>query len=281
MVKKKTDFSMFDSASEARPELNQIQSNRPRLTEIDIDKINPDPEQPRKYFNNESLAELAESIRQKGIIQPITVRENQRGHFVIIAGERRYRAAQLAGLATIPVIVSTDADYLIISLIENIHRENLKPIELAEAYQNLIEKHGYNQTELGKLVGKSQNTISEILSITKLPENIRNNYRNSDKLSVNLLKTIIKADTEKAKKELIERVINSGWNVDQVNRFLKQSRGDAPEKPKPQSNPIKLIQRKINDIAKLCSNHPEHIAATIQEIKALQKELKAAQEKQR
>lgn len=281
MVKKKTDFSMFDSASEARPELNQIQSNRPRLTEIDIDKINPDPEQPRKYFNNESLAELAESIRQKGIIQPITVRENQRGHFVIIAGERRYRAAQLAGLATIPVIVSTDADYLIISLIENIHRENLKPIELAEAYQNLIEKHGYTQTELGKLVGKSQNTISEILSIIKLPENIRNNYRNSDKLSINLLKTIIKADTEKTKKELIERVINSDWNVDQVNRFLKQSRGDGNEKPKPQSNPIKLIQRKINDIAKLCSNHPEHIAATIQEIKALQKELKTAQEKQR
>ncbi|MCB0266200.1 MAG: ParB/RepB/Spo0J family partition protein [Calditrichaeota bacterium] len=272
---------MFDSASEARPELNQIQSNRPRLTEIDIDKINPDPEQPRKYFNNESLAELAESIRQKGIIQPITVRENQRGHFVIIAGERRYRAAQLAGLATIPVIVSTDADYLIISLIENIHRENLKPIELAEAYQNLIEKHGYTQTELGKLVGKSQNTISEILSIIKLPENIRNNYRNSDKLSINLLKTIIKADTEKTKKELIERVINSDWNVDQVNRFLKQSRGDGNEKPKPQSNPIKLIQRKINDIAKLCSNHPEHIAATIQEIKALQKELKTAQEKQR
>lgn len=279
MAKKKTDFSMFDSAREAKPELNQIQNSRPRLTEIDIDKTSPDPEQPRKYFNDETLAELAESIRQKGIIQPITVRENQRGHFVVIAGERRYRAAQLAGLTTIPAIVSTDADYLIISLIENIHRENLKPIELAEAYQNLIEKHGYTQTELGKLVGKSQNTISEILSIVKLPENIRNKYRNSDNLSVNLLKTIAKAGTEKAKNELIERVIHSGWNADQVNQFLKQGRGEATEKPKPQSDPIKLIRRKINDIAKLCINHPAHIAATLQEIKTLQKELKAAQEK--
>lgn len=137
---------------------------------IPINQIKADPEQPRKEFNDDKLKELSDSIKDNGVLQPLLIRVTN-DQFWIVAGERRYIAAGMAGLKSIPCIVTTGNPEEI-SLIENIQRDDLKPLELANAFERMMEKHGYNQTQLGKIVGKSRKTVSAVLSIKKLPNSI-------------------------------------------------------------------------------------------------------------
>lgn len=142
--------------------------------EIDITDIFPSGDQPRKLFDQEKLMELSESIRQKGVVQPIIVTRDV-DKYIIVAGERRWRAAGLAGLKKIPAIVkdiSDEKERLELAIIENIQREDLSPVELANAYKNLIDKFSYTQEELGKIVGKSRSAVANILRLLKLPEKI-------------------------------------------------------------------------------------------------------------
>ncbi len=150
--------------------------NTSSVKEININLIKPNPNQPRKHFNEESLKELADSIKEKGILQPIIVREKD-GYYEIIAGERRWRAAQSVGLMEIPAIIRndiTEKEQYEMSLIENIQRENLNPIELALSYNELITKYGLTHDDISKVIGKSRSSITNTLRLLKLPDEVKN-----------------------------------------------------------------------------------------------------------
>lgn len=141
------------------------------INEVAISQIKPNPNQPRREFDPEALQELADSIAQLGIVQPITLRHMEEGHYEIIAGERRWRASQLAGLTKIPAYIRTanDEKMMQMALVENIQREDLNAIEVALAYQQLIEQHRLTQDELSRNVGKNRATIANALRLLKLP----------------------------------------------------------------------------------------------------------------
>ena len=153
----------------------------PRIIEVDIKKLRQNPDQPRKIIEEASLRELADSIAQHGLIQPIAVAPDSESdeYFIVVAGERRWRACELLGRETIPAIV-TQGNPDEIALIENIQREDLTPIEEAEALSKIMERHGYKQEDLGRIIGKAQNTVSETLRLNKLPQTIKDEYRTSD-----------------------------------------------------------------------------------------------------
>lgn len=153
----------------------------PRIVEVNLNEIHPNPDQPRKTFDEEKLQELARSIERQGLIQPIIVkkRDSNEGGYLLVAGERRFRAFHLLKKLTIPSII-TEGNVDEIALIENIQREDLNPLEEAEALEKMMERYRYTQAELGKVVGKAQNTISETLQLNALPNQIKNEYRTSD-----------------------------------------------------------------------------------------------------
>ncbi len=146
-----------------------------RVIYINLSAITPNPNQPRKTFDDDSLNELAESIKSQGVIQPIIVEEYAPGKYSIIAGERRFRAAQIAGLNTIPSIIKSfgEIQRMEVSLIENVQRENLNPIEEAFAYQYLIQKSGYTQEEVARKVGKSRSAVTNSIRLLNLPDTIK------------------------------------------------------------------------------------------------------------
>lgn len=162
--------------------------NLPRIIEVDLAKLQPNPDQPRQNFDEEALRGLAESIEQHGLLQPIAVAKDPKREdgYIIVAGERRYRAHQLLGRDTIPAVM-TSGNLDEVSLIENIQREDLNPLEEAEALRKMIERHGYTQSELGKVIGKKQNTVSELLKLTTLPQLIKDEYVASGAVSKSAL----------------------------------------------------------------------------------------------
>lgn len=154
-----------------RADIFGASADLPRITELDIEKVSPNPDQPRKFFDEQSLQELADSIAAKGLFQPILVRGEEGDTYIVVAGERQYRAHKLLERPTIPVIITTgDSDEL--ALIENMQREDLKPIEEAEGKQRLIDKHGYLHDDAACIVGKAPNTVTALLKILTLPEDV-------------------------------------------------------------------------------------------------------------
>jgi ParB family chromosome partitioning protein len=173
-----------------------ISPEMPRIIEIELTKLRPNPDQPRKRFNEETIKELAASIEQHGLIQPISVvpdPESQDG-FVIVAGERRYRAHQHLEKLTITAII-TKGNSDEIALIENIQREDLSPMDQAEGLAGMMERHGYKQEELAKVVGKSRPTVTELLSLNSLPEEIKQECRAFD-VPKNFLVQIVRSKPE-------------------------------------------------------------------------------------
>lgn len=156
------------AAAETEPEL--------RIWKIAIDKLVPGIYQPRKNFNKQTLQELADSIKENGLIQPITVRKRQGGGFEIIAGERRWRAAQIAGLHEVPALIKTmgDKDALQIAIIENVQREDLDAIEEADGYQRLMSEFGYSQQQVSEKVGKERSSVANALRLLGLPTEVKN-----------------------------------------------------------------------------------------------------------
>lgn len=170
-------------------------ADRPRIVEIDLRDLHPNPDQPRKTFSEESLIELAASIERHGLIQPITVKRLDEGTYLLVAGERRFRAFERLGRSTIPAIVTTgDAEE--IALIENIQREDLNPLEEAEALARMMDRHRYTQEQLGQVVGKSQAAVSQVLGLLNLPETIRAEYRAAPRSSKSLLVEIAAMKSE-------------------------------------------------------------------------------------
>lgn len=161
-----------------------ISSNFPKIVELPLSAIHPNPDQPRKTFDETKLRELTASIERQGLLQPILVQKRTgEDGYLLVAGERRFRAHQRLGKATIPALV-TVGNVDEIALIENLQREDLNPLEEAEALQRMIDRYDYTQEALGQIIGKAQNTVSEVLRLNSLPPAIKTEYRTSDTVPV-------------------------------------------------------------------------------------------------
>jgi ParB family chromosome partitioning protein len=197
------------------------------LAEIPIDQIQPNPLQPRKSFAPEALSELAKSIKATGVIQPVVVRRVS-GGYQLIAGERRWRAAREAGLATIPAVVreASDVESLEIALVENLLREDLNPLESAEAYQKLLRDFGWTQEELGARVGRDRSSIANALRLFKLPAVIQDDLR-SGRLTMGHALALLGLTTAAAQLTLRDEILAHSWSV-RTTEATVQTRRPAP-----------------------------------------------------
>jgi|GEM_PF-801471 len=199
---------------EKKPQLavsmfGSVSPNTPKIKDIDITHILPNPDQPRKTFDEQSLRELADSIQQHGMLQPITVirKEDDQDRYILVAGERRFRAHQLLGKPKVLGIVLTSGNIDELAIIENLQREDLNPIEEAEALAKLMYRYQYTQEALGKVVGKAQATISNILNLNKLPDKIKQEYSTSNnKVSKSLLMEIARHENHSEQLKFWEAV---------------------------------------------------------------------------
>ena len=188
-----------------------------------VTEIRPNPHQPRRYFDDTRLAELAESIKQQGILQPLIVRKVEQGYELII-GERRLRAAQKAGLDRVPVIIKdvTDAESMEMALVENIQREELTPIEEALAYRQLIEELHLTQEEVASRVGKSRPVITNLLRVLNLPEEIKEEIDRGN-LSVGHARTLLSLDTPEQQIAMARRIMRQGLSVRETETLVAQA----------------------------------------------------------
>ena len=204
-----------------------------QLREIDIDRILPNSRQPRKNFNEDGLNELADSIRERGIVQPIVVRALEDGFFQLIAGERRWRAAQRAGLLRIPAVIREADEHasLEIALIENLQREDLNPIEEAQAYERLIVDFGMTQEEVARRVAKNRTTVANMLRLLRLPLEVQQ-WLKEDRLSTGHAKVLLSLSDLNAILDSARRIIQGNYSVRQaetlVARYSKPGK-DGPE----------------------------------------------------
>ena len=201
------------------------------LIEVPVNAIAPNPKQPRTRFDDETLGELAASIREVGILQPIVVRRAGERAFELVAGERRLRAARLAGLATVPVVLrdSGDADLLREALIENIHREDLNPIELAEAFRQLLEELGLKQEELADRVGVSRSHIANTIRLLALPLDVQQ-LLTDDKVSAGHARALLSLGDQEAMTSLGLRVAAEDLSVRQTEEIVRRF-VEAPAEP--------------------------------------------------
>lgn len=192
------------------------------LLEIEIERITPNRYQPRSSFNEEEISRLASSIRSKGIIQPVMVRRSSDGWFELIAGERRLKAARLAGYERVPAIIreADDEEMVELALIENLQRENLNPIEEAKAYQRLINDFGLTQDEVSKKVGKERSTIANSLRLLSLPFEIQEELK-TGRISVGHAKVILSIQHEAGQIRLLRRIIKGGLSVRETESTSK------------------------------------------------------------
>lgn len=203
-------------------------------TEMPLEQIVPNPNQPRTHFNESELEELSESIRENGVLQPLLVRKNG-SKYEIIAGERRYQASKIAGLEKVPVIVRDvdDQKMLELALIENLQRSDLNPIEEAKGYKRLIKASGMTQEALSKAVSKSRSAITNSLRLLDLPESVQQ-MMYEGKLTAGHARAILAVPFEDARIKLAEKVIAEGLSVRATeNLALLFSVGDSPRAPRP------------------------------------------------
>lgn len=204
------------------------------LAEVSVDMISANPYQPRKTFNEASLDELARSVREHGIVQPLVVtRQGER--FRLIAGERRFRAAKKAGLTTVPVVIkelAQEGDLLEIALIENIQREDLNPMEEAVAYEQLHQEFGLTQEEISKKVGKERSTVANFLRLLRLPEKVKKRLA-AGELSMGHARALLAVDSAKKQEALAERVVRRNLNVRQTELLASGGTRTARKEPKP------------------------------------------------
>ncbi len=204
------------------------------IINIDIDRIIPGEQQPRKIFKDEALKELAASIKEKGVLQPIIVSRTGDGTFRLIAGERRWRAATLAGLKKMPAIVKdvSSADSLEIALIENIQREDLNPVETASAFQRLIKDFNLTQEELSVRVGKERATVANYLRLLKLPEEIKT-FVNDGSLSMGHARAILSVEGRTGQLEIARRIIHKGLSVRETEGLARKLSSEFKKKAHP------------------------------------------------
>ncbi len=204
----------------------KAEKTRTIINEIDIADIIPNPDQPRKVFNEEALSELTDSIRKNGIIQPMVLAKGEEeGTYVIIAGERRWRAAGLAGLRRVPAVVreiTKETEKLELALIENIQREDLGPLELARAYKNLMDKHEYRQEDVADVVGKSRSAVANTIRLLGLPERVIMALEEGH-ISEGHARALIGLEEKKAV-EILIKIIENSLSVRDVEKLVSKKK---------------------------------------------------------
>jgi ParB family chromosome partitioning protein len=191
---------------------------------IAVSRIAANADQPRKTFNAETIEELANSIREKGVLQPIIVKKKSGGNFEIVCGERRFRAATLCGLTEVPAIIKdiADEDFLEWALIENIQREDLNPLEEADAYQRLVEERMISQEEVAKRVGKSRTAVTNTLRLLRLPQEVKE-YLVDGRLSAGHARALLGLLTPEHQRHMAKRIVEENLSVRQVEAIVNRS----------------------------------------------------------
>lgn len=212
-------------------ELDNVQtSGSSQINEINLDLIEANPNQPRKTFDEEALEELAASIKELGVVQPVTLRELGNGKYQIISGERRYRASRIAGLTSIPAYIKTvdDESLMEMALVENIQREDLNAIEIALTYQRLIDDYNFTQERLAEKVGKKRATVANYIRLLKLPAEIQLGLK-AGKIDMGHARALVSVDNAKRMIELYEKTIKEGLSVRKLEE-LSQQKDDTTTK---------------------------------------------------
>jgi ParB family chromosome partitioning protein len=221
---------------------------------VPIEFIAPNPRNPRRSFGDADLADLAQSIREHGIVQPVVVRSAGGGRYEIIAGERRWRAAQRAGLAQVPVIIREvdDRVALELAIIENVQRADLNPVEEALGYQQLIEDHSYSQADLGQVIGKSRSHVANTLRLLKLPDGIRDMLVDGS-LSAGHARTLVTSENPAG---LARRIVEEGLSVRQAEALAQsperpQAQAGRSSKPKEKDADTLALERMLTNVTGL------------------------------
>lgn len=216
---------------------------------LKISEIEPNRSQPRKDFDENSLSDLAQSISQHGLLQPLLVRPLSIGGYQIVAGERRYRACRMAGLTEVPVTIRelSDTETMELALIENLQREDLSPIEEALGYKALIDEHGFSQEEVATSVGKSRPAIANSLRILKLPDSVLE-YVKQDKISAGHARALLMLDNEEDMLELAELIYKKDLSVRQAEKLAKK-KPEVEEDTQPERKPsfYSMVELALNE----------------------------------
>lgn len=236
------DALMFDNSTQEENEGTLL---------LKIHEIEPNRDQPRKIFDDEALSELADSIAQHGIIQPLLVRPLPDGGYQIIAGERRWRAARMAGLEEVPVLVkeTVESQIMELALVENLQREDLNPIEEAEGLQTLIENYGMTQDEAAKKVGKSRPAVANTMRLLLLPKSVLNLVKES-KLTAGHARALLSLSDDDKIKEVAKEVLDKNLSVRETERLVKFMLKDKAEKkkePKKRENYYDEVELALSD----------------------------------
>ena len=223
-----------EKKADSKEENKESKDNKATETVVKITQVEPNREQPRKNFDEDALQELADSIKQFGLLQPILV-QDRKTHYEIIAGERRWRAAKLAGLKEVPVIIRdyTDQEIVEISLIENIQREDLKPIEEAQAYKRLLTEFNLKQDEVAERVSKSRTAVTNSMRLLKLCDEVQQMIID-DMLSTGHARALISIEDPEQQYMIAQKIFDEKLSVREVEKLVKDL--NKPEKPKKESN---------------------------------------------
>jgi ParB family chromosome partitioning protein len=228
--------ALIPGATTAAAEAAARPASGPGLRLLDIESLHPSGRQPRKHFDDARLDELAETIRQQGIIQPLVVRSREGGGFELVAGERRWRAAQRAGLHQVPAVVreTTESQAFELALVENLQREDLNPIEEAEAFQYMVAEHGYTQESLSQRVGKDRSTVANALRLLKLPPTVRTMVREG-RLNMGHARALLGLESDQDIERLARQAVSRSLSVRQVESLVKRERQGGHPTPPPVS----------------------------------------------
>ena len=242
-------FPISSTAASTRPQAGG-------MTEISLEEIEVNPFQPRSHFDHDSIVELAESIQVHGIIQPITIRRLADHQYQLISGERRFQAAKLAGLKTIPVYIrsANDQQMLEMALIENIQRENLNAIEIALSYQRLMSECNLKQEELGERVGKNRTTVTNYLRLLKLPPDIQIAVRDN-KLSMGHARAIINVENADQQLFIFKKTLNEDLSVRKVEELVRDLAHKNEAKKENPSTAASPASREIAQLQGRLSSH--------------------------
>jgi ParB family chromosome partitioning protein len=214
--------------------LEALIPSTPGVTEVDVDSIVPNPRQPRQAIDPQSLEDLAISIREQGVVQPLVVTEVE-GGYQLLVGERRWRASKLAGLDAVPVVVRdvTPQQMLELALVENLQREDLNPLETASAYQQLVEEFGMTQQQVADKVGKNRVTVTNTLRLLKLPVEVKDALLQGQ-ITEGHARAMLRLQSERAQLDVLKAVLKGGLNVRQTEEMVRR----ISEEPKPKTSVV-------------------------------------------
>ena len=249
MNKKRLGKGLGALFSEMEVTVNDTPLSGMKVIEISLDKVQPNPEQPRRDFDQEKLLNMAQTMLKYGVIQPILVVDNN-GMYTIVAGERRYRAAKLAGLKTIPAEICDYGhdQYMEIALIENLQREDLNPIEEAVAYQQLISAFHLTQDEVAQRLGRSRSAITNTVRLLSLPEKIKQDII-AGKLNQGQARPLLSLQSEAEQLENAQRIIDEKLTARQVEKIVQDKKEESKNRPPTKETPAKKsVDAKKNDI---------------------------------